>query len=128
MFFIDQLSVRRKANLKTVLKILRSTMSPDMIDAELEPDDVLRMPVVQGLLCLGIDDVIRRRHDVAYGADRRRVVQGPTKRNDLCHAFLFSAGLKRPPAWCLIAHGTYASPTACWTHCKAGPLSHALPA
>lgn len=36
MFFIDQLSVRRKVNLKMILKIVRSTMSPDMIDVELE--------------------------------------------------------------------------------------------
>lgn len=36
MFFIDQLSVRRKANLKMILKILKSTMSADMVDAELE--------------------------------------------------------------------------------------------
>jgi len=36
MFFIDQLSVRRKASLKTILKIVKSTTSPDMIDAELE--------------------------------------------------------------------------------------------
>jgi len=36
MFFIDQLSVRRKASLKNILKILRSTMSADMIDEELD--------------------------------------------------------------------------------------------
>jgi UDP-2,3-diacylglucosamine pyrophosphatase LpxH len=36
MFFIDQLSVRRKVNLKMVMKILRSTTRPDQIDAELE--------------------------------------------------------------------------------------------
>ncbi|MEK7546335.1 MAG: hypothetical protein AAB554_04655 [Patescibacteria group bacterium] len=36
MFFIDQLSVRRKANIKMVLKILKSTMSADKIDVELE--------------------------------------------------------------------------------------------
>jgi hypothetical protein len=36
MFFIDQLSVRRKASVKTIARILRSTTRPDMIDAELE--------------------------------------------------------------------------------------------
>lgn len=36
MFFIDQLSVRRKANLKTIWRTLVSTMSADMIDAELD--------------------------------------------------------------------------------------------
>lgn len=36
MFFIDQLSVRRKASLKTIMKIVKSTTTPDMIDAELE--------------------------------------------------------------------------------------------
>lgn len=36
MFFIDQLSVRRKANVKMIAKILKSTMSADQIDAELE--------------------------------------------------------------------------------------------
>lgn len=36
MFLVDRLSVRRKANLKTIWKILRSTMSADAVDAELE--------------------------------------------------------------------------------------------
>ena len=69
-----------------------------MIDAELEPDDVLRMPVMQGLLSRGIDDVIGGRHDVADGADRRLVVHGPTKRNNLCHAFPLPCWIESPPA------------------------------
>lgn len=36
MFFIDQLSVRRKANLRTVLGLLAGTMHADRIDDELE--------------------------------------------------------------------------------------------
>ncbi len=36
MFFIDQLSVRRKANIRTIWRILRSTTGPDVIDAQLE--------------------------------------------------------------------------------------------
>jgi UDP-2,3-diacylglucosamine pyrophosphatase LpxH len=36
MFFIDQMSVRRKADLRTIGKILKSTMRPDDVDEELE--------------------------------------------------------------------------------------------
>ena len=69
--------------------------------ADLEARYKQAIDVLVGMQCLlsrGIDDVIGRRHDIADGADRRLVVHGPTKRNNLCHAFPLPYWIESLPA------------------------------
>src|SRR6185436_16644254 len=61
-----------------------------LVETELQPDDILWMAVVEGLLPCGIDDIIGRCNDPGDVSNHQCVVRRSLKRNDFGHVESFA--------------------------------------